>query len=147
MFLPKLVQSNQPILVYKIQIESPITNKCGLNQPERSNKPKSTKFGTRGQPFRPILVEKGYVQIDQNGLVTYPRWTHAQPVLLHKHPCTFETLASFSGISRLQFYRLKNWERPGNEAIVVWGVCKCEKVVLWNTSALYNSHPQCTVFP
>lgn len=73
MFLPKLVQSNQPILVYNIQIESPITNKCGLNQPKRSNKPKSTEFGTIGQQFRPILVEKGYIQIDQNGLVTYPR--------------------------------------------------------------------------
>ena len=38
----------------------------------------------RTRPFRPTLVEKGYVQIDQNDLMTYLKWWHSLPFI---HAC------------------------------------------------------------
>ena len=80
-------------------------------------KPRFTRFGTKSRPFRPTLVEKGYVQIDQKwsrdiahslyaklSILTLTgcpvhwrgRWTSAHKMRVHiKLWCTFRSYCPY----------------------------------------------------
>ena len=97
-----------------------------------------------------VSYSGSYIPFYSRVCTTNPRWAHSQTIMLHEHWHKFDTLASSQSFSTSFTGYSWRWGRSGNETIVMWDVCKWEKVVVWNSNVPCNSltlAPQCTAFP